>query len=934
MSDGTDQQFLQSVFLMEAWDTLASIEEGLAALTRSPEATASVEQLRLVTHRLRGSAALNGLPQLAALAAAMEETVERLAVARPGTGGRDVEALCAMAVVLKAALDTIGTTGTEDAEAIATALARHAPSSTPGASSETTRKLAELDTFFGERMDVLEYFVPEAVEHLESMAQSLMALERDGSTDTEIATLFRAVHTLKGAAYTVGCGIIGDLAHRIEDMLGEVREGRRTLTRPAIETVFAGMDALRVLVRSAEDPVEGRAAAYDRALALLASLPAVEAEGAGEPAREVARELATRVSGVGESTAVAHRAEVARPIRPSIRVNLDRLDSLMSLVGELVIARSRLERHLGQLEQAGDLLSFTQSRMTQTVAEFESKYASRQVPPAEEAGRPSDGAAVPLGDVFTELEFDRYDDFNLLARRVGEISSDLTEIQLQLHGLVRVVREDAGSVQRLSGELRGHVTRARLVPIGRLFARFARQVREGARSAGKTVVLEVRGETVEMDTAIVQQMVGPLLHLVRNAINHGIETEAERRRLGKSSHGTIHLGAAHTGGSIYLEVVDDGRGIDITAVAQAARRGGFVTPESLARLGEREVLDLIFLPGLTTASAVTAEAGRGVGMDVVRTNVSRLGGEIEVQTAVGRGTRFRIKLPLTIAISDVLKVRVGSEILAVPVSAVRSMIEVSPEEIRSASGMETVEVEGQEVDLVRLDRLLGLGSRPSGALVSIVVLRTGRKLLAAAVDELLAKEEIVVKGLGGFLQGFGPFSGASVVGDGGVMLLLDPLSLLEMSAAATLEPTPALESGGRPAVAASASDGRPCVLLVDDSVSVRKFVGGMLERAGFRVAAARDGADALEQLAEQPVSVVVTDLEMPRVNGYELIRDLSREPATRDLPVVVLTTRAGAKHVSLARELGVEHYVAKPVDEASFVQLIESLAGTAPARVA
>jgi len=934
VSDGTDQQFLQSVFLMEAWDTLASIEDGLAALMRSPEATASVAEMRLVTHRLRGSAALNGLPHLAALAATMEETVEHLAAARPGTGGRDVEALCAMAVVLKAALDTIGTTGAEDGEAIATALARHAPSSAQMAATETGRKLAELDTFFSERMDVLEYFVPEAVEHLESMAQSLLGLERDGSTDSAIATLFRAVHTLKGAAYTVGCGMIGDLAHRIEDMLGDVRDGHRTFTRTAIETVFAGMDALRLLVRSAEDPVEGRGAAYDRALALLVALPALEAEATGEPAPEVARELATRVTGLGESTVVAHRAEAARPIRPSIRVNLDRLDSLMSLVGELVIARSRLERHLVQLEQAGDLLSFTQSRMTQTVAEFESKYASRQVPAAEEAARPGDGAAVPLGDVFAELEFDRYDDFNLLARRVGEISSDLTEIQLQLNGLVRVVRDDAGSVQRLSGELRGHVTRARLVPIGRLFARFARQVREGARSAGKTVVLEVRGETVEMDTAIVQQMVGPLLHLVRNAINHGIETEEERRRLGKSSHATIHLGAAHTGGSIYLEVVDDGRGIDIEAVAEAALRAGFITPESLARLGEREVLDLIFLPGLTTAPAVTAEAGRGVGMDVVRTNVSRLGGEIEVQTAMGRGTRFRIKLPLTIAISDVLKVRVGSEVLAVPVSAVRSMVQVSPDEIRSVGGVETVEVEGQDVDLVWLDRLLGLGSRLPGALVSIVVLRTGRKLLAAAVDELLAREEIVVKGLGPFLQGFGPFSGASVVGDGGVMLLLDPLSLLEMSAVAALEPEPAIESGGRHALAGPTSDDRPCVLLVDDSVSVRKFVGGMLERAGFRVAAARDGADALEQLAELPVSVVVTDLEMPRVNGYELIRDLSREPATRDLPIVVLTTRAGAKHVSLARELGVEHYVAKPVDEASFVQLIGSLAGTAPARVA
>ena len=952
MADG-DRQFLLSVFLMEAWDTIAAVEDGLAALGRSSGMPAAIEHLVVVTHRLRGSAALSGFPQVAALAAAMEETVERTA-ASPAQDQRALAALSDMVFSLKTALDVIGVTGVEDGEAIAEALDRIVPAAPPEPDAETTRRLTELDRFFIDQPDVLEYFVPEAVEHLESMAQSLVALEDDGSTDAEVATLFRAVHTLKGAAYTVGCGMIGDLAHRIEDMLGEIREHRRPLGRAAIETVFVGLDALRLLVRSGEDPAAGRAAAYERAMAVLAALPAIEAPPTDAPAMaETVPDLAPASASMPRESVVAEAAPLlepvvasrasaparspreagARRVRPSIRVSLDRLDALMNLVGELVITRSRLERHLIQLEHAGELLSFTQSRMTQTVAEFESKYANRRLPSAEATGHDRSAAsAVPLGDVFAELEFDRYDGFNLLARRVGEISSDLTEIQLQLGGLVRVVREDAGGVQRLSGELRGQITRARMVPVGRLFAPFVRMVREAARAAGKSVELEVRGETVEMDTTIVELMADPLIHLVRNAIAHGIETEEARCQQGKPPQGTLHLGAAHKGGSIYIEVADDGRGIDLEAVSEAARRGGFATAETLARLGERDILDLIFLPGLTTAASVTTAAGRGVGMDVVRTNVGRLSGEIEVQTEAGRGTRFRIRLPLTVAISNALMVRVGPETLAIPVPAVKGVVHVQPEEIRATDGAESIEMEGESLDLVRLDRLLRIPGRGADGPLSVVTLRTGRKTLAAVVDEFLRKEEIVIKNLGTFLQGVGPFSGATITGEGHVILLLDSLKLLEMSVAAPA--TRAGDTGGECGVfGPPAPDGRRCVLLVDDSVSVRKFVGGMLERAGFRVVVARDGAEALQQLGEHTVDVVVTDLEMPRLNGYELIRDLNREPTTSDLPVVVLTTRAGAKHVDLARELGVEHYVAKPVDEASFVQLVESLAGPVRAGV-
>src|SRR5437870_12447608 len=260
---------------MEAWDTLAAVEDGLVALGQSPGQAAATEHLGVVTHRLRGSASLSGFPQVAALAAAMEEAVERMA-ATPPEDRQALEALRSMVASLKTALDVIGDTGAENPEAIAETLSHLVAAPPRELGGETARRLAELDRFFTDQPDVLEYFVPEAVEHLESMAQSLVALEGDASIDADIAALFRAVHTLKGAAYTVGCGMIGDLAHRVEDMLGEIREHRRPLGRAAIETVFVGLDALRLLVRSGEDPVDGRAAAYERAMALLAALPAIE----------------------------------------------------------------------------------------------------------------------------------------------------------------------------------------------------------------------------------------------------------------------------------------------------------------------------------------------------------------------------------------------------------------------------------------------------------------------------------------------------------------------------------------------------------------------------------------------------------------------------------------------------------------------------------
>jgi len=931
VAGGGDREFLLSVFLMEAWDTLATVEQRLG----EPVTEAGLDELRVVTHRLRGSSALNGFPQVSALAAEMESVVERLAAATGDAVDRERAALAGLAAALHRALDAIGATGREDGPAIVDAL-RGAPAEprAPAVGGAPT-PLDELDAWLAASADVLEYFLPEATEHLDAMAGSLAALER-GAGEDEVARLFRAVHTLKGAAYTVGCRVVGALAHRVEDLLGEIRDGQRGLDAAALEAVSAGHEALRLLVGGAGAPGD-RDAAYARACGLLDAVVRGAAAPAG-PAPAAAAEPTAAPSpaqpGFRPAVAAAQAARAAAQtppaaaVRPSIRVTLDRLDALMNLVGELVIARGRLDRRLVQLEKLGELLLFTQERMRSTVGEFEGKYANPHLPSGAHAA--GDGGAnghaeplaVPLDEVFGELEFDRYDDFSILARRVGEIAADVAEAQAQLAALVRAVREDAARVQQLSAAMRSEVTRARMVPLGRLFARFSRQARETARTAGKLVALEVSGDAVEVDNAILDHVTDPLLHLVQNAIVHGIETEEERRAAGKPPQGTIRLSASHKGGTLVLEVADDGRGIDVAAVRAAAVRGGFAGEAEIARLGDRDVVDFIFQPGFSTATTVTTAAGRGVGMDVVRTNVGRLGGEIDVETAAGAGTTFTLKLPLTLAVSDALFLRIGAERFAVPVQAVKAMTRIRRDEVDE----DVVTVEGEPLPLVRLDRALGLEAGGAAGVVNVVVLRTGRRAVAVTAAELLGKQEIVVKRLGAFLDDVGPFSGATVTAEGRVVLLLDPARLAERHAA----PVPVRAAAAEPAATPGGARART-VLLVDDSISVRRFVGQMLERAGFRVVAANDGIEALARLNEVSVDAIVTDLEMPRLNGYELIRDLRRRPGMRDIPVAVLTTRAGEKHVRLARQLGVEHYVTKPVDEQSFVRLVETLVGEAAA---
>lgn len=964
MADRRERELLLGIFLMEAWDTAGAIEEGLARLTTVEAPTEeALSTLVVFAHRLKGSAALHGFPGVSELAGGTERLLERAPTASAEERARSAVFLDGLLGLLKEVFDGISAVGMEDSARIGEFKSRYptfffaavvAPRPEVGPAPEMPLEpsliapppppasplIADLRRFFSEGGEVLEYFVPEAAEHLEAMITALLAIEGGARDEDTLATVFRAAHTLKGAAYTVGCAPLGDATHQIEDLLGAVREHRLPVTPAVTETIFAGTAAIKRVLQSGAAVSDEAALALERAtrdLRVLAASESLREPAAPRRAVEVPELVASEAPDLAPPASVELPAFVrpeflarlealprpalrvaTAPTGPSIRVPVERLDTLMNLVGELMIARSRLDRRLAQLDQVSELLLASRTRLGQVGRDFEFR---RQAPIMPREDRDDPRELRDISELFAELEFDRYDDISILARSVTEMSADVAEVQSQHAILLRNIREDTVQIQRLTAALRKEITRARMVPIGRLFARVAQQVREAARATGKAVTLTVRGESAEVDNGIIEQIADPLLHLIQNAVAHGIESATERESRGKAASGHVTLSASQEGSFILVEVEDDGRGIDTEMLRRHAVERGFLPAAEAATLPEGEVLNLIFVPGFSTASAVTQTAGRGVGLDVVRTNVSRLNGEIHVETEAGRMTRFVLKLPLTMAIADALMVRCGPETVAFPLTAVSAMRSVAPHEIQTAGGRETVQLDDRAVDLVRLDQALGLIAAPPPSRLPVVVMRGGGKPFGVVVDELLGKEEIVIKSVGALVDGVGPFSGATISGEGRVILLLDPTLLREAAAR-----KPSAPVGGPAGASLDVPARRPTVMLVDDSVSIRKFVGQMLEKAGFRVVTAIDGQDALEQLLEQPVDVVVTDLEMPRVNGYALIEDLRRRPATHDVPVIVMTTRAGEKHVGLARRLGVRHYITKPVDERSFVRIVESVA--------
>ncbi len=785
--------------------------------------------------------------------------------------------------------------------------------------------------------EVMSYFAPEAQEYLESLEADLLRVDKDAADPETIHQLFRTAHTLKGSAYTVGFHAIGDLTHHIEDFMGAVREGHLQLMPGHTDVLLRAIDVIRALMRRDPSMLGRTRQRFSASLQELKQLG--QAPSAGDvtpttmpistevaPADDVSEAVGVELTRGGEGKTGEER-EV-------IRVSRERLERLLNLVGELVIDRGRLEQRLRTLDQLASQVVANKSRLIDAVRTFEDKHTFSFQPSPTSAGEELP-QSLPAGGDFGSLEFDKYDDFNILARRISEVTADITESMSQLTGSIHRAQDDMGQLQQLTLGMRDEIARARMVPIGTPFTRFRRAAREMARATGKEVNLVTSGEHTEIDTGVVERLVDPLVHLVRNAVYHGIELAGTRLSQGKPAVGTIYLHAAHRGNSVLIEVEDDGAGLDIAKIKAKAIKLGLVRPDVADSLPESEVIKFIFLPGFSTADSVGDQAGRGVGMDVVKRVIETMNGHIEVESVRGQGTKFTMHLPLTLLIATALLVRVDKDRYAIPLPSVREVTMSTASSIQLMGDRSVMQIGDEAIEVFPLKSLIRRESGSIDGSKPVVIVRTSTGALGCAVDELLGRQEIVIKSLGA-LKPYerSVFGGATIDPEGRIVLVLD---VSRLTTREYHEAMPARQSGLASSMLDEATQTAPAqlpekrlpLLLIDDSLSIRKFVGRMLEAAGYTVDTATDGEEGCRKALMQSYQLIITDLEMPKLNGYEVIQALRARPQTQTTPILVMTTRAGEKHRQMAVSVGASGYIAKPVEERALIQEVQRWTGRA-----
>ena len=971
------------LFLQEASEHLQYLREYVSVLQEIEPRREDLERLYIAAHTLSGTSASYGFPHFSEIAGKLAHVFQYSLNATLGEDlhGPLTEFLSDGISLLETDLLEISDTGKETVDDIAAFKERYRfafpvePVPLNFGARETATEAADeeapqagvtgsyfdalpLDDEVGP--EILEFFQPEAEEHLQVVSDCLISLEGNNNPE-EINRLFRAIHTVKGSAAQVGLKRLGAIAHRVEDLIGRLRDGEIEPSPAVVDICLESVDVLKkTLHQQWADESEMRNG-VDSLLNRIAEFAPIEIEEA-VAGQIAAAESPEPVDQSVSAPAAARKAskQIAAPTQSakSVRIALERLDRMMNTVGELVINRTRMVGRVAELEKLVDTLSFSKERLQGKVNEFQEKYefnkisSSRNFSSWQASTTPqrltSAAAGDGLFDDFSELEMDRYDDFNILSRSMAEISADVNEVLTQLEGYIGRVEGDIDEFTKLAHHLQDEFTAARMVPIGTLYSRLSRAVRDAAQSAGKQVELDFVGNETELDNNIIQQISDPLVHLVRNSVAHGIERAESRRSAGKSEAGTVSLRAYHRGNHIYIEVEDDGGGIDYERVKNAAIERGLVSQDTADRLTERDLREMLFHPGFSTAHSKTELAGRGVGLDVVRANLNALNGEVEIQSTPGSGTKFTLKVPLTLIISPALFVRCGGVSFALPLAVVEEIRRIRADEIEDIGGKLLTKVRDVVTEVVRLDSYLGLPPlEPINGYFRMVVANTGNRQIGLVVEEVLGKDEIVIKNLGEYLRRVKLFPGTTIAPDGSLILLIDLNRMvaadpnerrtLHASAGAARIFAPGSEAVARGTIPTDAIDRvehERVIVVADDSISVRKFVGRMLEKNGYRVKLAADGLEAAELVAQHGCHLVITDLEMPRMTGYELMVQLRQNPQTRRIPVMVVTSRAGAKHRDRAIKEGATSFLTKPVQEDQLIAAVEQLIGSEAARPA
>jgi chemosensory pili system protein ChpA (sensor histidine kinase/response regulator) len=599
------------------------------------------------------------------------------------------------------------------------------------------------------------------------------------------------------------------------------------------------------------------------------------------------------------------------------RVSAELLDQLLNNAGEVSVSRARLEQQLGSIEFNLGELSRTVTRLKEQLRKLEMETEAQILHRHEnDTGHRQE---------FDPLELDRYSSIQQFSRALAESASDVASIQGLLESLIAEAQNLLQQQSRTVTELQNGLMRTRMVSVQRHVQRLARIVRQAASDTGKRAELIVEGASGELDRQVLERMLPPFEHMLRNAVVHGIESPAERIAAGKDESGHIRLSLKREGAEVVVEVSDDGAGMNLAAIRAKGMQLGLIRAGQA--VSDDDVMQLVLEPGFSTASSVTQQAGRGVGMDVVAVEVKKLGGALHMESTPGAGTRFTIRLPFTLAISHALVVRTGDELYALPLPTVEGVVRLSRDEVATHLRADSASFNhgGQKYRLQPLPLYVGVeaSALPEGDVtIPVVLVRAGEHSTGLVADELIGSREIVVKSVGPQISGIRGISGATVLGDGRIVIILDIGALVRA------------EWRGRstPIITRDRTDRRTFALVVDDSITVRRVTQRLLERNGMRVMTARDGMDAVALLADNVPDIILLDIEMPRMDGYEVAAHVRGDPRLRDVPIIMITSRVGEKHRARAIELGVNDYLGKPYQESQLIDAITPLVAQRRAR--
>jgi chemosensory pili system protein ChpA (sensor histidine kinase/response regulator) len=889
---------IAAIFSEEAVELLEAAESALAAWNASPGDPAQVAALRRPLHTLKGGAHMAGIDAMGELAHELESLVGRieigLASADDAARGVAQEALDELARMREATAS-----GRPATRAPALIARIHSV-----ASGESPVPAAPAPIVPPEPIQLPPPVdVPAPVDPLPA----------------DIAAEFEAVEIPPAAAIGDQSGDTAmlpmpDTEWRPEGELSaepEFQSEPEWLLTPEAAPIGAFTDAAAEEQPQLAPPVDDRIEeTVVLTLADLAPKAAVPEPAAGEAEPPLPQAPPPPLPPGREPVVAADRVDMAR-------VSAELLDQLLNNAGEVSISRARLEQQLGSIEFNLGELSRTVTRLKEQLRKLEMETEAQILHRHEnETGHRQE---------FDPLELDRYSSIQQFSRALAESANDVASIQGLLESLIAEAQNLLQQQSRTVTELQNGLMRTRMVSVQRHVQRLARIVRQAAADTGKRAELIVEGASGELDRQVLERMLPPFEHMLRNAVVHGIESPADRIAAGKEETGHIHLNLKREGAEVIVEVRDDGAGMNLAAIRAKGLELGLIRSDQL--LSDEDVMQLVLEPGFSTAGSVTHQAGRGVGMDVVAVEVKKLGGALHMESTAGRGTHFTIRLPFTLAISHALVVRTGDEYYALPLPTVEGVVRLTRDEVTTHLRSDSASYNhgGQKYRLQPLPLYVGIEASPlpdGDVTIPVVLVRAGEHSTGLVADELIGSREIVVKPVGPQISSIRGISGATVLGDGRIVIILDIGALVRA------------EWRGRstPVITRDRTDRRTFALVVDDSITVRRVTQRLLERNGMRVMTARDGMDAVALLAENVPDVILLDIEMPRMDGYEVAAHVRNDPRLRDVPIIMITSRVGEKHRARAIELGVNDYLGKPYQESQLIDAITPLVAQRRAR--